>query len=214
MFTWKKSSLDSYSFLKRSFDLIFSLGFLVIFSPLFLIIALLIKLSSKGPVFYRSQRVGLANKPISCLKFRTMYLDAENRLNTLLSQNPSLHQEWVQYQKIKQDPRILPIGRFLRKTSLDELPQFFNVLLGDLSVVGPRPFYEHQVKEYLGDKVDKFLSVKPGITGLWQVSGRNLLTFTERLVLEETYIDNLSFLKDCQIILKTLPAVISSKGAY
>lgn len=141
-------------------------------------------------------------------------MDAEARLALLLNQNPHLKKEWMQYQKLKNDPRILPIGKFLRKTSLDELPQFFNVLLGDLSVVGPRPFYEHQVKQYLGDKVEKFLSVKPGITGLWQVSGRNLLTFTERLILEESYIDNASLLNDFQIVLKTLPAVLSSKGAY
>lgn len=214
MVIWKKLNLRPHTILKRSFDLLFSIGFLVIFSPLFLLIALLIKLSSKGPIFYTSPRVGLANKPISCLKFRTMYMDAEARLTLLLNQNPHLKKEWIQYQKLKNDPRILPIGKFLRKTSLDELPQFFNVLLGDLSVVGPRPFYEHQVKEYLGDKVEKFLSVKPGITGLWQVSGRNLLTFTERLILEESYIDNASFLNDFHIVLKTLPAILSSKGAY
>ncbi len=214
MVIWKKLNLRPYTILKRSFDLIFSIGCLVAFSPLFLCIALLIKLSSKGPVFYTSSRIGLSHKPISCLKFRTMYMDAEARLSLLLHQNPHLKKEWMQYQKLKNDPRILPIGKFLRKTSLDELPQFFNVLLGDLSIVGPRPFYEHQVKEYLGNKAEKFLSVKPGITGLWQVSGRNLLTFTERLILEESYIDNASLLKDLKIILKTLPAILSSKGAY
>jgi exopolysaccharide production protein ExoY len=203
-----------YHFYKRCFDIAFSLCVLTFGSPVFLLIALLVKLSSKGPILYKSERVGVALKKISCLKFRTMYTDADKRLEELLEKNPLLRQEWDLYQKLKKDPRICPIGRFLRKTSMDELPQFFNVLKGDLSVVGPRPFYREQVETYLGNKAMKFLSVKPGITGIWQVSGRNLLTFHERLLLEEAYIDRKSFLVDIKIILKTIPTVLSFKGAY
>lgn len=143
-----------------------------------------------------------------------MYLDADDRLKILLKTNPILKEEWSKFQKLKKDPRITFIGKILRKTSLDELPQFLDVLRGDLSIVGPRPFCENQIEEYLGKKAPKFLSVKPGITGIWQISGRNLLTFHERMVLEESYIENLSFSKDLWIILKTIPAVIFPKGAF
>ena len=143
-----------------------------------------------------------------------MYSDADQRLHDLLEKDPLLKREWIQYQKLKNDPRIFPLGHFLRKTSLDELPQLINVLLGDLSLIGPRPFYKDQVTKYLGNKAEKFLSVKPGITGLWQVSGRNLLTFEERLALDEHYIDNFCFMQDVLIFFKTFPALLSLKGAY
>ena len=203
-----------YKCSKRTFDLFFSLCALIVGIPLFLFIALLIKFSCRGPIFYKSERVGRHFKPISCLKFRTMYMDADERLQELLAKDPLVKKEWSLYKKLKKDPRVHPIGKFLRKTSMDELPQFFNVLQGHLSIVGPRPFCKHQVKDYLGHKADKFLSVKPGITGIWQISGRNLLTFHERLLLEETYIDTKSFLLDIKIILKTIPVVIFPKGAY
>lgn len=203
-----------YKPLKRYFDIIFSLSVLSIGFPVFLLIAFSIKLSSKGPIFYKSKRIGYKSKPISCLKFRTMYVDADKRLEKILDDDPLLKKEWDLYQKLKKDPRVHPIGRFLRKTSMDELPQFLNALKGDLSVVGPRPFCKDQVELYLGNKASKFLSVKPGITGIWQVSGRNLLTFHERLILEESYIDRKSFLMDIKIILKTIPAVFFPKGAY
>lgn len=207
-------SLGLYAFFKRCFDIVFSLCVLIFGFPIFLLIALLIKLSSKGPIFYKSIRVGYGSKTISCLKFRTMHTDADQRLEKILEKDPLLKKEWDLYQKLKRDPRIYPIGGFLRKTSMDELPQFFNALKGDLSIVGPRPFYKDQVELYLGNKAAKFLSVKPGITGIWQVSGRNLLTFHERLVLEEAYIDRKSFLMDIKIILKTIPEVFFPKGAY
>ncbi len=143
-----------------------------------------------------------------------MYVDADARLNALLEKSPELKEEWQKYQKLKKDPRVTFIGKILRKASLDEFPQFFDVIKGDLSVVGPRPFCENQIDDYLGAKAPKFLSIKPGITGIWQVSGRNLLTFKERMVLEEAYIENLSFHKDLVIILKTVPAVIFPKGAF
>lgn len=203
-----------YKHYKTFFDVFFSFCAILLGLPLFLLIAILVKLSSKGPILYRSERIGLNFKPISCLKFRTMYQDADQRLHDLFTKEPLLKKEWDLYQKLKKDPRIHPIGRFLRKTSMDELPQFFNVLKGDLSIVGPRPFCKNQVETYLGHKAVKFLSVKPGITGIWQISGRNLLTFHERLILEENYIDTKSFLLDLRILLKTIPAVIFPKGAY
>jgi undecaprenyl-phosphate galactose phosphotransferase len=140
-------------------------------------------------------------------------MDAELRLAEILL-DPAAKQEWDTYYKLKNDPRIHAVGKFLRKTSLDELPQFFNVLKGDLSVVGPRPVTEEEVTKYFGDKAKKILSVRPGLTGIWQTSGRSLLTFDERLKLEESYIDQQSFLLDLQIIFKTIPAIIFPKGAF
>jgi exopolysaccharide production protein ExoY len=203
-----------YNHLKRIFDILFSLCVLIGGAPLFLLLAFLIKCSSKGPVLYKSERIGRNFQPIGCWKFRTMHLHADQKLHSLFLHSPELKTEWNLYQKLKNDPRIHPIGRLLRLTSLDELPQFFNVLKGELSVVGPRPFLEDQVMQHLGAKASKFLSVQPGITGIWQVSGRNLLTFQDRLALEERYIDSQSFLLDLKIILKTFPALFSTRGAY
>jgi len=203
-----------YLTLKRIFDLTFSFLVILLGLPLLVAIAVGIKISSPGPIFYKSLRIGKNFKHIYCWKFRTMYVDAEKRLIQLLETNSLLQEEWKKYQKLKNDPRIHPFGKILRKTSLDELPQFLNVLRGELSIVGPRPFCSMQVKSYLHDKAEKFLSVPPGITGIWQVSGRNLLTFEERLALEENYIDSRSFLLDLKIILKTIPAVLFAKGAY
>lgn len=198
------------------FDKIFSLFAIILLSPLYILLALLIKLSSEGPIFYKSHRIGFKNKPIVCLKFRTMHVDADRRLEELLASSQELAEEWRVFQKLKKDPRIHFIGNFLRKTSLDELPQFFNVLKGDLSVVGPRPFLKSQVDNYLGNKVEKFLSVKPGLTGIWQVSGRSSLSFHQRLVLDELYIDSYSLLLDVKIILKTIFLMFfpKSSGAY
>lgn len=143
-----------------------------------------------------------------------MFIDADLRLRQLLQSDPALKEEWENYRKLKDDPRITNIGKWLRKTSLDELPQFWNVIKGDLSVVGPRPVTEEEIKKYYGDKAEKILSIRPGITGLWQTSGRNLLSFEERLVLEVNYVDHRSFLLDLKLICKTIPAILFSKGAY
>ena len=212
--TLYQEKLPRYELQKRLFDIVFSLVFITAFSPLFILIALLIKLTSKGEVFYKSERIGKDFKKIFCLKFRSMHQDAEKRLEEILEKDPEKKNEWLRYQKLKKDPRITFVGRILRKTSLDELPQFFDVLRGDLSVVGPRPFCENQIDEYLGKSAPKFLSIKPGITGIWQVSGRNLLTFKERLELERKYIENPSFLQDLKIIFRTIPTVVFPKGAF
>jgi len=199
---------------KRIFDSLFSLGAILFFLPLGVVIALLIKLTSAGPIFYTSKRVGKDGHCIYCWKFRTMYQDADKKLLEILKDNPKLKKEWETYFKLKDDPRISGIGKILRKTSLDELPQFWNVLRGDLSVVGPRPVTEEEIKKYFGEKAKKILSVRPGLTGIWQTSGRSLLTFEERIRLEESYVDQQSLVFDLMIIFKTIPMMFISRGAF
>ncbi len=210
-----------YSFFKRAFDITLSLCVLTIGFPVFVFISLMIKCTSPGPLFYVGRRMGKNFTAIRSVKFRSMHVDADLQLKTLLNNNPEMQKEWNQFQKIKQDPRIFPFGRILRKTSLDELPGFWNVLIGDISVVGPRPYFliesvNHTMthSNILGIHAHKILSVKPGMTGLWQVSGRNSLSFKKRLILDTYYIKNRSFLYDIYIIMKTLPVFFFSKGAY
>lgn len=143
-----------------------------------------------------------------------MCLNAEQKLKSLLEENADLKQEWETFFKLKNDPRVSAVGKFLRKTSLDELPQFWNVLKGDLSVVGPRPVTEEEVQKYYGERAAKILSVRPGLTGIWQTSGRNLLTFEERTKLEESYVDQQSLTLDLRIIFKTIPMIFFAKGAF
>lgn len=199
---------------KRVFDFLFSLFVVTLGFPVFFLLFLLIRLSSKGPAIYTCSRIGLHGTAIRCYKFRSMKLNSDRILNALLETNPELKEEWNRTWKLQNDPRITWIGNFLRKTSLDELPQFFNVLKGDLSVVGPRPVTQEEIDRFFGSKKDKILSVRPGITGLWQTSGRNLLTFEERIRLDEHYVDNRTFWLDLKLILKTIPQLISQKGAY
>jgi undecaprenyl-phosphate galactose phosphotransferase len=143
-----------------------------------------------------------------------MYRDADERLKVMLRADPSLKEEWETYWKLKNDPRITKVGKFLRKTSLDEFPQFWNVLKGDLSVVGPRPVTLDEIEKYYGEKAEKILSLRPGVTGLWQTSGRSLIAFDERVRLEESYVDSRSFLFDLKLIAKTVPTLFNSKGAF
>lgn len=199
---------------KRVFDLVFSILAMCACIPVFLCISLAVLLSSPGRIVYSHHRVGKGGKTFLCYKFRTMYSDADERLEDLLASNPEFHAEWLESRKLKNDPRITPIGKFLRKTSLDELPQFWNVLKGDLSVVGPRPLVPAEVAEYLGDKAEKILSVRPGLTCIWQVSGRSDTSYNARISLDESYIDNKSFLLDLKLILRTIPCMIFPKGAY
>ncbi len=200
--------------IKRAFDIFFSLAVLCVGLPLFFLIALLIRVTSKGKTIYAHERVGRGGVPFYCYKFRTMYKDADVRLETLLTQNHLMQQEWEEKRKLKNDPRITSIGRFLRKTSLDELPQFWNVLIGDLSVVGPRPVVQAEVDQYYNLKSSKILSVRPGLTCLWQVSGRSDTSYARRIKLDEEYVDNQSISLDIKLILQTIPAMLSSKGAY
>lgn len=201
-------------FQKRLFDLIFSLSFLFFFSPLYLLIAIAVKCSSKGPILYKSLRVGKGGKLFRCFKFRTMYKDAESKLDEILSSDPKLAEEWAKFDKLKIDPRVTLLGRFLRKTSLDELPQFLNVLKGDLSVVGPRPYDLEASSRLVPEEADSIFSVRPGITGIWQVSGRNALSFKDRRQLDVLYAKQHSFWQDMLLLCKTIPVVLRSKGAF
>lgn len=202
-----------HRFTKRTFDILFSSLILVFLSPILFMIALLIKFSSNGPIVFSHKRIGRGGKPFKCYKFRTMYKDADKRLQELLK-NPEIKKEWEENFKLKNDPRVTPIGAFLRKTSLDEFPQFWNVLKGDLSVVGPRPVVQDEILQQYGEKAVKVLSIRPGLTGLWQVSGRNDTSYSNRILLDEEYINNQSFALDLKLVLKTIPAMISSRGAY
>ncbi len=182
-----------------------------------IVIAIVIKLTDKGSILYKQKRPGLNGKPFYLYKFRTMYHNNDEILQRYLKENSKAKEEWEKYRKLKTyDPRVTPIGKFLRKSSLDELPQFFNVLKGDMSVIGPRPYIESEFKEYKipKDIREKLLSVKPGITGLWQVNHRNEATFEERIKQDLKYIDNQSFLLDLKIIFKTIKVMLTGKGAY
>jgi len=182
---------------------------------LFLFLALLVKISSPGPVFYVQKRVGRGYKHFGCIKFRTMRADADAVLTRVLAQSPALRQEFERDFKLRDDPRITPIGKFLRRTSLDELPQFFNVLCGEMSVVGPRPIVDKEIDRYEG-YMDEVLSVRPGLTGLWQVSGRNNLSYSKRVRLDLAYARGRSLLLDLAIILRTFGVLLlpMDRGAY
>ncbi len=202
-------------FAKRLFDIVFSLLVLILFSPVYLILALLIALSSKGPIFYVQERIGQNYKPFNCIKFRTMVSNADEMLVQMMETSPQLRQEFESSFKLKKDPRITKIGRFLRITSLDEFPQFWNVLKGDMSVVGPRPLVAEELPKY-GKHIDQVLTIKPGITGLWQVSGRNDIPYPRRVQIDLHYVKSRTLWLDLWIILKTIDVVVMPKnnGAY
>ena len=201
--------------LKRGGDIVFSLLVLSLGAPLFLLLAVLVKLSSRGSVFYCQRRIGRGYKGFGCLKFRTMRRDADRVLASMLEADPKLRAEFERDHKLKRDPRITPLGKFLRRSSLDELPQFINVLRGEMSVVGPRPIVWDELRRY-GRNMDEVLSVRPGLTGLWQVSGRNNLTYRTRVRLDLTYVRNRSFWLDLGIVLRTIGVVLlpMDRGAY
>jgi len=201
--------------LKRAGDIFFALLVLSLGSPLFLLLALLVKLSSKGSVFYSQRRIGRGYKGFGCLKFRTMRKDADRVLASVLGSNPALKQEFERDFKLKNDPRITPIGKFLRRSSLDELPQFINVLKGQMSVVGPRPIVWDELERY-GRAMDEVLAVRPGLTGLWQVSGRNNLSYETRVRLDLRYARSRNVWLDLRIILRTVGVILlpMDRGAY
>ncbi|MBN1548327.1 MAG: sugar transferase [Syntrophaceae bacterium] len=200
---------------KRVFDVCFSLMVLFISLPLILCVALLIKLQDRGPVFYGHPRVAVAGKWFDCLKFRTMHVNADKRLEEILRNDPQAKAEWDKYFKLKNDPRVTWIGRFLRKTSLDELPQFINVLKGDMSVVGARPIVYRELHDYYKENGGLYCSIKPGITGIWQVSTRNdTEDYQERVRMDVWYALNRNFWLDMKIILQTVGRMFTGKGAY
>ncbi|MDD5697235.1 MAG: exopolysaccharide biosynthesis polyprenyl glycosylphosphotransferase [Victivallaceae bacterium] len=197
-------------FLKRFFDCLGALFFIILLSPLFFITAVLVKLTSAGPVIFTQIRVGKDGRHFKFYKFRSMRVDAEKLREELKQQNESA--DGVIF-KIKRDPRITFVGRFMRKFSIDELPQLFNVLTGDMSLVGPRPPLPSEVAQYTLEQ-RKRLHIKPGITCIWQISGRSDISFQEQVELDKQYIGSRSFWKDLIILLKTIPAVITGRGAY
>ncbi len=199
--------------IKRTVDVVGAIVALIIFSPLFAVIAIMIKLDSPGPVFFGHKRIAQNGKTFYCLKFRTMVKNAQEILQELLESDPEAKREFKTNFKLKSDPRITRIGKFLRKTSLDEFPQFINVLKGEMSLVGPRPIVEREIEKY-GKYGETLLKVKPGITGFWQISGRNDVDYEERIALDMYYIQNWSLWLDIKIILRTVPAVLAKKGAY
>ena len=205
-----KCPMDRWT--KKIFECVISFFAVITLFPLFLVLAVLVKCSSRGPIIYRARRLGVNGKPIEVWKFRTMYEDADQRLNSLLAENPELKKEWNDNFKLKKDPRITPLGKILRKTSLDELPQFVNVLRGEMAVIGPRPIVEEEIA-YYGDNYEIFARVKPGITGIWQVSGRSETTYERRVELDMYYINNWSIWLDYFIFLKTIKEVLICHGA-
>ena len=205
--------LPAPRFVKRAIDVIVaSVGGLLI-SPLLLVIALLIKLDSPGPVLYGHTRIGQGGRWFKAWKFRTMVKNADQVLKEYLEKHPELREEWERDQKLRNDPRVTRVGRLLRKSSLDELPQLWNVLRGEMSLVGPRPIVQDEVRKY-GEKFALYAKVKPGMTGLWQVSGRNNTSYEERVSLDAYYVHNWSFWLDLYILARTLWVVISRNGAY
>ena len=198
-----------YNFFKRSFDIISaSIGILFLL-PLFIVLAILVKLDSKGPIFFSHKRIGKNGKIIGIYKFRSMVPNSEEIFKNFTEEQKK---EFEKNFKLDDDPRITKIGGFLRKTSLDELPQLLNIIKGDMSVVGPRPIVRAEVEKY-GVCADKLFSVKPGLTGFWQANGRSDTTYEERVQMDMYYIDNRSFLLDIRIILKTVISVIRKEGA-
>jgi len=199
--------------LKRSFDIASALLLIIVTLPLFLIIVLAIEMESPGSVFFAHRRLGQAGTGFGLIKFRTMVPDAEARLQAYLQANPDQMAEWKARFKLRNDPRVTRVGRVLRKTSLDELPQLFNVLAGSVSLVGPRAIVRDEVERF-GAYAPTILSIKPGMTGLWAVSGRSEVSHDERALLEYRYVTEWSFLGDLRILLQTIPAVVHGHGAY
>jgi Undecaprenyl-phosphate galactose phosphotransferase WbaP len=209
-----KNNLDNYfaRSLKRLLDIVLCGSALIVLAPLFAYIAFQIR-KTKGPIFFGHERIGQGGKKFLCYKFRTMIPDADENLKSFLESNPEAREEWEREYKLKNDPRITPIGDFLRRSSLDELPQLWNAFIGEMSLVGPRPVTEEELVKY-GDKVDFYLATRPGITGLWQVSGRNDVTYEARTNLDAWYVKNWNVWYDIVILCKTVRVVLGEQGAY
>lgn len=204
--------MKGYRYSKLFIEVMMAIFILPFIFPVCFIIACLIKLTSKGPVFYKAKRIGQNGKTINVLKFRTMYADADKVLEKMLEENPEMKKEWEARFKLKNDPRITPLGKFLRKTSLDELPQFWNVIRGEMAIIGPRPIVRSEI-HYYGKNYKLFSRVKPGITGLWQVSGRSNTSYKSRVNLDMYYVNNWSIWMDYFIFLKTIKEVLARTGA-
>lgn len=197
----------------RLLDILGAAALLIIFLPLMALVAIAVMITSRGPILFRQKRVGRDGKLFECLKFRTMQIDAEARLNELLIKDEAALREWTETQKLRNDPRITAVGQFLRKSSLDELPQFWNVLRGDMSLVGPRPIVPDETVRY-GKYIAFYYAVKPGITGLWQVNGRNDTSYRRRVAYDVVYARKGTLVDNVKILALTVPSVLMSKGTY
>ena len=202
----------TYSFLKRTVDITASAAALLLLSPVFLVTSLAIRKDSDGPAMFTQKRIGKDGKLFEIYKFRTMVPDADKKLFEMLEKDEKAREEYKLNKKLKHDPRITKVGNFLRKTSIDELPQLINVLKGDMSLVGPRPYLPREVKD-MGEYYDTIIESKPGITGLWQVSGRSNTTFEQRLEFDKEYTENKGFLYDMGLLTKTVGVVVKKNGA-
>ena len=209
----ERDRISFFPIAKRALDIVGAGLGLVVLAPFFLIMAMMVR-ADGGPAFFAHQRVGRGGKLFGCLKFRSMVIDSQARLEDLLANDPSARAEWDATRKLKNDPRITRIGRFLRSTSLDELPQLINVLRGEMSLVGPRPVQEAEIDRYYGASAAHYMAVRPGITGLWQVSGRSETSYESRVALDVAYVSRPSLLADIAILLRTPVAVLSRRGAH
>jgi Undecaprenyl-phosphate galactose phosphotransferase WbaP len=200
-------------FVRRSIDLILASLALIFLAPVMILVALLIWMQDGGSAFYAHGRIGRDGRAFKCLKFRSMLVDSDARLRQLLAESPEARAEWERDHKLRNDPRITALGSFLRRSSLDELPQLFNVLTGEMSLVGPRPIVTAEVKRY-GRRFGHYCSVRPGITGLWQVSGRNDVSYRRRVAIDTCYAQRQSLALDLRILVATIPSVLLRKGSY
>jgi exopolysaccharide production protein ExoY len=186
---------------------------LIFLAPLLVVISCLLAGTSKGPIVYRHKRTGFRGKEFNCLKFRTMSANSERLLEIYLEQNLDARKEWEEKRKLTRDPRVTPFGALLRQTSLDELPQLFNVIRGDMSLVGPRPVPQHEL-DFYGSYSEFYLKTRPGLTGAWQVTGRSNTSYAERVALDVEYVCGWSFWVDMKILIRTVPAVTMARGSY
>lgn len=196
----------------RMFDLLIAGSALLFLLPLFCLIAAAIRLSDRGPAFFSHQRLGKGGRPFGCLKFRTMVVDADIRLAALLQSDLAARAEWEATQKLSNDPRVTRLGRFLRASSLDELPQLINVLRGEMNLVGPRPIVAAE-RPFYGRRFDAYARVKPGISGLWQISGRSDTTYRRRVACDVLYVRRRGLVTDLTVLVLTIPAVLAARGA-
>jgi exopolysaccharide production protein ExoY len=198
---------------KRAMDIVLSGAAIVLLAPVLIGLAFLVQCSSPGPVLYGHSRVGFGGKTFRCWKFRSMVTNGDAVLANHLRKNATAQSEWSETQKLRHDPRVTALGRVLRKLSLDELPQLFNIFLGDMSIVGPRPIVMDEVRRY-GPSLGHYLRTRPGLTGLWQISGRSDVGYRQRVLLDRVYVKKWNLLTDIGIILRTVPAVLRSRGSY
>ena len=198
---------------KRMMDIGMAFPVLILVSPVLMLIYALLKVFDRGPALFTQQRIGRDGQIFLVYKFRTMRIDAAERLEHLLANDPRAAAEWAEFQKLRNDPRVTLLGRFLRKSSLDELPQLLNIMRGEMSVIGPRPVTAAEMQRYGGD-LPFYTAVRPGVLGLWQVKGRNSLTYTQRIAYDVQYVKTWSIWQDIKIVLMAIPVVLLGKGAY